>query len=316
MGRLSGNDVAHMRRLIALTIAFPFPAHAHQEPGAGHWWTLDPWIVVPMLLFAGFYARGVLILHRRSGTSQSDRTRIASYCAGMAATFIALIWPLDALGEISFAAHMAQHMMLIAVAAPLFAFAQPKAPLLIAMPSSWRRLNSRLAGVHRLLRLLSRPGPAFAIHGALIWIWHAPLLFEAALQSRWIHIAEHAAFFGSGLLFWNAMRRTGLSEGSGYGTAVMWIVATLMHTGLLGALITFSPRLLYPHYATVGDAPLSPMDDQQLAGLLMWIPAGFCYLIAGLCFAAAWLRHAQRGEQGAVASNSASSSEVPATDSR
>ena len=279
-----------MRRLIfVLACLLPPAAFAHADGEAADWWTLDPWIVGPMLLAAALYLRGILVLRMKGATRQVLRPiAMAGFCAGAGALFLALVWPLDALGEVSFAAHMGQHMMLIAVAAPLFALAQPAPVLLAALPARWRRVNASLGGLYAVLRFLARPPLAFAIHGALVWVWHAPLLFELALRWRWLHVLEHLAFFGSALLFWFAMRNAARHDGGG--AAALWVLGTLMHTGLLGALITFAPRLLYAVYGKTEVSGLSPMEDQQLAGLLMWVPGSACYLAAGLWLAAAWLR--------------------------
>lgn len=245
-----------------------------------------------MAVFTALYLRGIGVLRakRRPVIARAARSwALAAAGAGMAALFFALIWPLDALGALSFAAHMAQHMLLMAVAAPLLALAEPSVPLMLALPSPWRPAAAR-AG--KMLRIRLQPRIAFALHGAVIWIWHAPLLFEAALRRPWLHTIEHLAFLGSALLFWNALLRVGRADGEGYGAAALWTLATLIHTGLLGALITFAPHPLYPVYDEAHGLALSPMEDQQLAGLLMWIPAGFCYLAAGLAFAAAWLHTA------------------------
>lgn len=275
-----------MRRLIFVLACLPPPAaFAHAVGEAAGWWTLDTWVVGPMLLAMALYLRGILVLRAKGAARQVLRPiAVAGFCAG-AALFLALVWPLDALGETSFAAHMGQHMMLIAVAAPLFALAQPAPVLLAALPASWRRVNASLGGLYAVLRFLARPPLAFAIHGALVWVWHAPLLFELALHWRWLHVLEHLAFFGSALLFWFAMRNAARD-----GSAALWVLGTLMHTGLLGALITFAPRLLYPIYGQAANTGLTPMEDQQLAGLLMWVPGSACYLAAGVWLAAAWLR--------------------------
>lgn len=282
-----------MRRLTAAALA-AFPAAALAHGGNAHgWWSFDPWVWMPLLLCAVLYLRGLRRL--RAGAPDRAATRPAAvlcFCGGMAAAFLALIWPLDALGERSFAAHMAQHMMLIAVAAPLLALARPGVVLAGGLPSSWRRLNRRLALLHAAAPVLARPGAAFALHGVLVWIWHAPLLFELALRLRWVHVLEHACFLGSALLFWHALQRCGRRGGEGYGAAALWTLGTLMHTGLLGALLTFAPRALYGYYGGIHEPLLPPLEDQQLAGLLMWVPGGICYLIAGLGYAAAWLRAA------------------------
>lgn len=271
-------------------------AAAHADHDATHWWTFDPLVWAPALVIGVLYGKGVMLLQSKRHAIRAARPwAIASFCTGMIALFFAMIWPLDALGEISFAAHMAQHMLLMSAAAPLFVFADPAIPLLVGAPGFLRR---RLTALHALLRgalrLLLQPRIAFSLHAIVIWVWHAPLPFELALRWPWLHVLEHFSFFGSALLFWIALARLGRRGGEGYGAAALWSLATLMHTGLLGALITFAPRLIYLSYA---DSRLLPaLQDQQLAGLLMWVPAGLCYLIAGLGFCAAWLRNADRDD--------------------
>ena len=288
--------------LIAMVGIGPQQVLAHTGTSAHHWWTLDPWVWIPMVVFGVLYMRGILLLRtkRRPGERPIRAIRpqaLAGFAGGMSASFLALIWPLDALGDMSFAAHMAQHMMLISVAAPLFALSRPTLPLLLALPVSWRKMNAALAGLHKAMHVLLRPPIAFAVHGAVIWLWHTPLLFTLALRWQWVHVVEHIMFLGSALLFWNSLQRSARTGGEGYGAAALWTLATLIHTGLLGALITFSPRLLYPIYLNAGGGPWSALEDQQLAGLLMWIPAGLCYLTAGLAYAAAWLHSAERGDR-------------------
>jgi len=284
-----------MRRLIWLAAsAAPVTALAHGEANAHHWWSFDPWVWVPMAAVSLLYLRGISALRaRRSLPYPARLPAMLCFATAMAATFFALIWPLDVLGASSLAAHMAQHMLLIAVAAPLFAIAEPAAPLLVGMPGT-ARIVPLIKTIGRVMRPLLRPGVAFGVHGALVWLWHAPLLFELALRWRWVHVLEHIAFLGSALLFWSALQQARRAGGEGYGVAALWTLATLMHTGLLGALLTFSPRLLYAFYAGLDHAPLAPMEDQQLAGLLMWIPGGLCYLAAGVYFASTWLRDAER----------------------
>lgn len=188
------------------------------------------------------------------------------WCLGLAGAtlFLALVWPLGELAHESLAAHMAQHMLLIGVAAPLLALSRASLPV--------------LRGVKALgLLLRTPPGIAFALHGAAIWAGHAPAVIERALEHGWVHAAEHAAFLGTGTLFWWSLLRPGPA---GAGAAALWTLGTLVHTGLLGALITFSPRLVYQ---------AGSLEEQQLAGLVMWIPGSVAYLAAGLAFASAWI---------------------------
>lgn len=283
-----------------LALGLHAPAFAHVAGTAHHWWSFDPWVWLPLLLFTGLYLRGMRRL-RDSASAHGRRPRVLrapavfAFVAGIAALFIALIWPLDALGTGSFAAHMAQHMLLIAVAAPLLVYAEPSVALQRALPAM--RGLARSWPVKSLRRVMLAPRVAFALHAVLIWIWHAPLPFELALRHEAVHVLEHVSFLGSAILFWTALRQTGRAGGSGYGAAALWTLGTLMHTGLLGALITFAPRLLYAEYATpgmTGLTGLTALEDQQLAGLIMWIPGGVLYLVIGLGFAAAWLQDSAR----------------------
>ena len=132
------------------------------------------------------------------------------------------------------------------------------------------------------------------LHTTALWIWHIPALYEAALAHEWVHAVQHLSFFGTGLLFWWVLAH-GHYGRAGYGAAVLFVFATALHSGFLGALITLSPRIWYEPYA---DAPstsgLSPLEDQQIAGLIMWVPASVVFSGAALAFLLAWLREAGR----------------------
>jgi cytochrome c oxidase assembly factor CtaG len=162
-----------------------------------------------------------------------------------AALLLALGGPLGRLADASFAAHMVQHMMLIGVAAPLFT---------LALGAPWR--------VH--------PAAAFAAHAAAIWSAHLPAVVAWMAAYHAVHVAEHVALLGTAILFWWSLRQRTPGE------AALWTLFTLIHTGFLGALLTFAPR---PLYAGIG------IEEQQLAGLIMWVPGGLVYIAAGLAFA-------------------------------
>jgi len=120
-------------------------------------------------------------------------------------------------------------------------------------------------------------------------LWHAPALYQATLTSGAVHTLQHVSFLGAALLFWWALLH-GREGRIGRPAAVIYLFTTAVHTSLLGALLTFSSRLWYPIYqATTGPWGLTPLEDQQLAGLIMWVPAGMAYLGAALALAATWL---------------------------
>jgi cytochrome c2 len=138
---------------------------------------------------------------------------------------------------------------------------------------------------------------AWALHAIALWIWHAPPLFQATLQSDLIHTLQHLSFLLSALLFWWAVLHNGRDR-VGYGAATLYVFTTSIHSGALGALLTFSSTLWYPAYHVSPLAwGLTPVEDQQLGGLLMWIPAGLVYLFAGLALIAGWLRQTEARAQ-------------------
>ena len=264
-------------------------------------WSFDPLVVVPLLVASWAYGRGVLRLWARAGRWRGiGRLQVLAFLLGQAALLIALVSPLDQLGGTLLSAHMAQHGLLVAVAPPLLLMGQPGAAFAWALPSGWSRSGMAAAWrpLARLGRALSRPLPAAILHGSALWIWHAPGLFDAALEREWLHRLEHLSFFGTALLFWQATfgadrRRTGPALAASF--------ATLMHSGLLGALITMAPYSLYGWYRGRAELwGLSPLEDQQLAGLLMWVPMGIVYLAACLLLAGRLLAVEERRERRAA----------------
>lgn len=271
--------------VLCSAMAFAPPGLAHEgEPLAPHdlWkaWEFDPGIVIPLAIMALLFgaARGVSF------------RRKAAFWTGWGSLVFALVSPLHPLGESLFSAHMAQHEILMAISAPLLVLSRPLSPLLRPLPLGWRRAIGRISNT-RCFRWLSRaakdPLAATLLHGVAIWIWHIPALFQATLSSPLIHSAQHLSFLLSGLLFWWAM----FYQANRYGAAAFYVFFTAMHTALLGALLTFAPKPWYPAYAsTTGAWHLSALEDQQVGGLIMWVPAGLIYAVAGLWLLAAWLR--------------------------
>jgi putative membrane protein len=257
-------------------------------------WSFEPAVIVCLGVTAWLYGYGVRALWRSAGKGKGVRTwEAVAFAAGWTTLLLALISPLHRLGGVLFSAHMAQHELLMAVAAPLLVLGRPLLPLLWALPMSWRRTAGSWAAapsVRGVWELLTLPLVAWTLHAAAIWLWHAPPLFEATLRSEPIHALQHLSFLGSGLLFWWALLR-GRPGRLGGPAAVLYLFTTSLHTTVLGALLTFSTRLWYPLYAsTTMTWGLAPLEDQQLAGLIMWVPANLAYLIAALVIVAAWLR--------------------------
>jgi cytochrome c oxidase assembly factor CtaG len=249
-------------------------------------WEFDPGVVILLALSAWLYLRG------SRAQRIANRREILFFWSGWAALVLALVSPLHTMGEVLFTAHMLQHEILMLVAAPLLVLSRPLVTFVWALPFEWRRATGQWAKrdpVRHSWAFLTDPFTAWWIHAIAIWTWHAPFLFDLTLKSDLVHTAQHISFFFSALLFWWALF---YAEGRrSYGAAVLYLFTTAVHTSILGALLTFSPRLWYSAYANTTQAwGLTPLEDQQIGGLIMWIPAGLVYLGAGLWMFAAWLR--------------------------
>lgn len=155
-----------------------------------------------------------------------------------------------------------------------------------------RRLLS--PGARSLWTGLSSPLVILLLHALVLWLWHVPALFEAALRNEWIHAVQHVTFFATAFVFWWAIVRGRYGRG-GYGLAAAFVFATAMHTSILGALLTVASRLWYPLYAVRGEAwGVNVIEDQELAGLIMWVPAGVLLALLALGLFAAWLGESGR----------------------
>ncbi|HEV7992745.1 MAG TPA: cytochrome c oxidase assembly protein [Gemmatimonadaceae bacterium] len=249
-------------------------------------WTFAPAVIVGLVLAAWWYARGVRALWRHAAPGRGiARWRAACFAAGVLTVAIALVSPIDALGSALFAAHMTQHMLLVVVAAPLLVLGDPGTASLWTLPIGARRRVGLWWRRARLLpaiwRALRWPLVAWTLHVGALWLWHLPSLYDAALRDEGVHIAEHASFFLTALLFWYPLADPHPGRRFGVGVATLYLFAAGLQCTMLGALMSFARRPWYvAHYGTTQPWGLSPLEDQQLAGLIMWIPAGLVYLIA------------------------------------
>jgi putative membrane protein len=221
---------------------------------------------------------------RRAGAlpAASSRWRLVALVSGAAAVVISLGPPLDDRAEASLAGHMAQHVVLLVVAAPLLALGRPMATLGLRVPEAWRRRLPSLDGPERWLAVLA---VAFVAQTAAMWGWHAPLLFDAADRHLPLHVFEHACLLGGAFVFWWAVLGAGSRARLGVGVLAVFL-ATLA-CNALGAAMTLANSPWYSTYATGTRA--AALSDQQSAGVIMWAAATIVYIgaAAGLFFA--WL---------------------------
>ncbi|RXZ36819.1 cytochrome c oxidase assembly protein [Oxalobacteraceae bacterium CAVE-383] len=287
-----------MRRPLALcvllTACAAAAAHPLQSPLTDSLgWHVDPLVGACLSISLLLYAIGAVRLLRRSGAGRQGLWRqIGFFAAGWLTLVAALISPIDAAGSVSFAMHMIQHELLMIVAAPLLVLCRPLGFWVWSLPHAWRKAIGATVqtGVIRAAwRTVTRPLNAWIVHFAALWLWHAPFLFQAALRNDNVHALQHACFLFSALLFWWAVLRE-LMGGPRRGMSIVYLFTTMMHTGALGALFAMSATIWYPDYgASASRFDLSPLEDQQLGGLIMWVPGGLAYVIAGLVLCAGWL---------------------------
>ena len=291
--------------LLSLLASSSALAHGGERHLSAHevlgWWTVNPWVMGALLASALLYTRGLARLWGRAGRGHGVRGWEAGlFFLGLFSVAVALLSPLDRLSDLLFSAHMGQHEILMVVAAPLLVLGKPFLLYLWALPEGARAHVGALFArpqVGGTWRLLTHPVVVLVLHGLARWVWHAPFLFEAALRSETVHGVQHALFFCTAALFWWALIH-GRYGRVGYGVAVLFVFATSVYTGVLGAMITFGRTVWYPLYAGRGAAwGVDALEDQHLAGLLMWVPAGTLFLVIGLALFAAWLGESERRER-------------------
>jgi putative membrane protein len=263
-------------------------------------WNWDPWILLGLGLSGGLYARGLWVLWRRAGVGKGVGVwQALSFAVGLYTLFLALISPLDALGHTLFSAHMAQHMLLILVAAPLLVFGAPLLPCLWALPRGSRRaMGAWWKGTrspYRLWHALTQPLIVWCVFAVTLWIWHLPSLYQAAVATTFVHALEHATMMAAALLFWWLVIQPIGQRRLNYGAALLFVFTTSVQSTVLGALFVFAPSALYPVYAEGARLwGLTLLEDQQLAGLIMRTPGTFIFLFTAGTLFLLWLREMER----------------------
>jgi putative membrane protein len=306
------------RVLAAATLCLCTPAAAHAHSGvapAPHdlWqsWSAEPAVLLGLAVGGWAYGRGVRVLWRRTGAGRGvSRAQLSCYVGGLLAVALALLSPVDRVGAALFSVHMVQHLLLMMAAAPLIVLGEPLLPLLWAMRIDARRIVGRrwhaarrLRGLWRLLRL---PIVAWSLHVIALWVWHIPALYDRAVRDEWVHVVEHLSFFASALLFWWVLLDRRARRRLGAGAAIFYLFTAALQSTLLGAGLTLARRPLYSaHWGTTTAWGLSPLEDQQLAGLIMWVPAGVIYLAALAPMLVRMLRVAPTGGRPLTARRSA-----------
>jgi putative membrane protein len=282
---------------IALCAASAAGAHSGATSAAGDDAVSASFLVVLTGSSLAF-ATGTHRLWHRAGRGHAvRRSAVVAFASAVALLVIEALSPLHGLGRRGFAAHMFEHEMLMVAVAPLLVIARPSIAIAASLPASLRAAYQRARKgmlVRPLAAVRDSAAAATVLHGAVLWMWHVPALFDAAIRSEAVHLLQHAMFLGSAILFWAALLRP--RSATARGGAVLWMFATALHGSVLGALLTFATRVLYePYRESAAPLGLSPLDDQVLGGLVMWIGGGLVYAAGGLALAASLLRRSQSG---------------------
>lgn len=255
-------------------------AHSPSVQTLSAWaWFLPP--LLGLAVASVTYALGMRRLMSKNSKARPQRRHISAFFAGIASIGLALLSPLDSLAEALFSAHMVQHLVIVLLAAPLLVYGRPFLPFAVGTPRSIRR---RITGVkkgsagRRLSAFFLKPLPVGLMHATVLWIWHLPGPYQAAIVNPPAHYAEHASFFVTALLFWRLVLEPGLA--SRYLQTILLVLGTALQSGALGAVLAFATFELYPvHVSSSAEMGVSALEDQQLAGAIMWIPAGGIYLM-------------------------------------
>ena len=271
-----------MRRLSLFALAVvPAVADAHgssvSEAGVASW------IAISLALTAMVYLTGLSRIWARAGIGRGiSRSQAASFASGWLTLVVAASATFERFSAHSFSLHMLEHEMLMLVAAPLLAAGRPLAVFAWAFPRNIRA-QLRLSPTGHLRAAwswLTAPAVATFVQLGALWAWHAPGWFDAALRSPGLHALQHTTFLVTALCFWWAVRE-GLAGRAAASCASLFV--TMIGSGALGALLTFSSALWYPAYAGVtSPLGLTPLEEQQVGGLLMWIPGGMLYMAFAL----------------------------------
>lgn len=246
-----------------------------------------PWSrLATLIIMAAVYARGFRLLHRQM-LDRFPMRRLAFFLGGIATLFVAIASPLEELDDVLLQVHMVQHLLLMIVAPALLLLGAPLIPIVRGLPISIAKPIvgpiSRSQSLRRVFHWLTEPLVCWIAFALVTWGWHTPAAFQFALRSPVAHAFEHACFFGTALMFWWPVIQPwpSLARWPRW-TMVPYLLLADMQNTALAAILTFMGRLLYPMYAAAPRiAGISPLDDQIMAGVIMWVPASLFYLVPG-----------------------------------
>ncbi len=300
MRRLLSGPLALIATGLAAAVPGAVAAHGASAPdpsfpGVLLQWRLDPLAIAGLAVAAAAYAWGVRRVNRAHPTNPQRAYRSWLFGAGLAAIGIALLSPIEAYEGALFSVHMVQHILLELVAAPLLLAAAPiTLALRAASPSVRRRLLSILQS--RVVHLVSFPVIAWVLFAAVNWGWHFSVFYDQALENEALHYFQHATFIGAALLFWWPVLGADPSPWRlPHPVRLLYLFLAMPQNSFLGVALLSASAPLYPHYVSnVRSWGPTPLEDQQLGGMLMWVVGDLAFLAGMAVVVLAWMRHEER----------------------
>jgi cytochrome c oxidase assembly factor CtaG len=268
-------------------------------------WNWDPLILSMLVITAILYARGLFQQRERQGglLYPHQKWRAVAFGAGMGILFLALISPVDTYSDQLFSVHMAQHILFMDISAPLLAYSAPLGPILQAFPRRYQRAAGQWWSrpgnwIKGLWQWVSYPATAWVLFVGFLWLWHIPAFYSAAIENETIHALEHLCFLGSGFLFWWNIFYVFWRKPKQRGTGVVYMGLYALQSSGLGGLLTFSTATWYPVYISTSEKlGVSPLADQQIAGMIMWLPEMAIYIVGALIMLKGWLESMENDEE-------------------
>lgn len=257
-------------------------------------WTWEPWLLACIAITTVPYLIGMWKMGRQQRDRILGRWRALSFLAGIAVLLLALESPLDGVADDLFSAHMFQHMLLLLVIPPLLVAGRPVITWLWAFDLNARRAIVRgwsRTGLPAIFRVLMKPLVVWLLLGVALCFWHLPGPYGWALHHEWSHDLEHLSFLGFSLAFWTiVIEPYGQRRALGYGASMVFVVSSGFVMSLIGAILTLAPHPIYAVHLDTTRYGLSTLADQQLAGIIMWIPSNLIHIGALCGLFLAWFR--------------------------
>lgn len=276
-----------LKLTVAAMLSYCASPHARFPADGTLRWHFGPMVIAGLTAVAALYALGLYRLSKSADRADGpDWAHIVCFVCGMLALVVALCSPVATLADALFSMHMAQHILLMMVAPPLLVWSRPGPILFAAFNTRWRGLLARswkAAGLDRVGRILMHPVSVFVLFCGAFIFWHLPLPYLWGLSYETAHLLEQASFLFTALAFWTLIIEPSGERRLGYAAALLYLAVTVIVSDMPGALMVLAPRPLYPIHAEGAAAyGMTLMQDQQLAGLIMWIPAGAIYIAAAI----------------------------------